>query len=270
MPTPDPEELRRALRSDAAHAEGAELDLPAVLARSRSERRRRRTALVGGAAAAVVALAVGGLAVAGGLGLPGASTTADAPASSESGDADAGAATDPSTPATGVAPADEPPEEELVLRPIDRLNRCGAPPAGPSAPAGSGLSIEVVAVSSPAPGGTGEATVRITNTGSEGYSGELLAGPALTVADDVTLWHTSGLEAVRTPLALAPGASVELTAPVRAVRCDGADDASLADPGRLPALAPGEYRLSAAVAIAAPDAPLGLPLVSEAVRLTVG
>lgn len=264
-PPPDPDELRRALRADASNAEGARLDLDEVLARSRRERRRRRTTLVGGTAAAVAVLAIGGIALTGGLGLNAGSTTADAPASSS---ADTDAETEgQSLPSTGVAPADEPPEEELVLRPVDRLNACGAPPVGATAPGADGLTISIASVGRLDAGGSAQATVVLTNTGETRYRGELFAGPALTIADEVTRWHTSGLEAVRTPLELAPGASVELAATLRAVRCD--DDASLADPGALPALAPGEYRLSAAVALAAPGAALGVPLVSEAVELTV-
>lgn len=266
MSSPDPEELRRALRADASNADGARLDVDGVLARSRRERRRRRTAVVTGAASALAVLAIGSaVALTGGFGANTASTTADAPASTSiEADGDAGS---PSLPATGVAPADEPPQEELALRPIDRLNPCGTPPAAANSPTDDGLAIAISAVPALEPGGTGLATVTLSNTGDAPYRGELFAGPALTIADGVTRWHTSGLEAVRIPLVLDPGESVEFSAPVRAARCD--DDAALAAPDALPALAPGSYALSAAVAIAAPGAALGIPLVSQAVQLTV-
>jgi len=263
MERPDPEALRRALHADAEGADGARLDLDGVLARSRRERRRRRTAVVSGAASAVAVLAIGGVVLSGGLGMNAGSTTADAPASSST-EADGDAA---GAPATGVAPADEPPQVELALRPIDRLNPCGTPPAAANTPTADGLAIAITALPPLDAGGSAQATVTLTNTGDAPYRGELFAGPALTVADEVTRWHTSGLEAVRTPLALEPGEGIELTAPVRAVRCD--DEAALTDPGALPALAPGSYALSAAVALAAPGTALGVPLVSEPVQLTV-
>jgi hypothetical protein len=264
MSSPDPEELRRALRADAEGADGARLDVDGVLARSRGERRRRRTAVLSGAAAAVAVLAIGGVALSVGLGGNAGSTSADAPAGTTT-EADGGES--PSLPATGVAPADEPPEEELVLRPIDRLNPCGAPPAAANSPSADGLAITVSAVTALDSGGAGQATVTLTNTAGTAYRGELFAGPALTIAGEVTQWHTSALEPVRTPLELAPGASIEFTATLRALHC--VDDAALTDPGELPALAPGAYRLSAAVALAAPGAALGVPLVSEPVELTV-
>ncbi|GAA2456795.1 hypothetical protein [Agromyces soli] len=266
MERPDPEALRRALHADAEGADGARLDLEGVLSRSRRDRRRRRTAILSGAASAVAVLAIGGVVLSGGLVMNAGSTTADAPASAST-EADGDAAGSPAPSATGVAPADEPPQEELALRPIDRLNPCGTSPAAANTPSADGLAIEISAVPALDAGGIAQATVTLTNTGEVPFRGELFAGPALTVADEVTRWHTSGLEAVRMPLALEPGEHIELTAPVRAVRCD--DDAALTDPGALPALAPGSYALSAAVSLAAPGAALGVPLVSEPVQLTV-
>lgn len=263
---PSPEELRRALHEEADAASPAPVDLGAVLSSSRARRRRRGTAVIGTAAAVLVVAAAGGTALTIGLQQP-ATTTADAPLQKSEGFADASQPAD----GEGVAPADEPPtSDDLVLVPVDRLNPCGAAPLGPTPVAADGLALTATLLGGLEAGGTGRVLVTITNTGDSAFSGELLGGPAVTLSDETTLWHTSGLAAERAALVLAPGASARYETEVRAVRCSPDDEAGLALPTELPAVSPGAYGLSAAVAVAAPDAPLGAPLVSSRVEVVIG
>jgi hypothetical protein len=251
--TTEPERLREALRRDAAHAPGAPIDLDAVLARSASVRRRRRGAVLGGAAAGVVVLAAGGYALSLWFGGSGpAATTAGAP---EAGAPEAGAPasseqTDASTGGDAVAPADQAPfASDLALAPLDRLNACGAEPAAVGPVAVDGLELRVEAPAALAPGERATAVVTLVNTGDAPFSGELRSGPALTIADDVTVWHTSGLEPAREPIELAAGASASFEAELVAEHCEAADEAGPVLPPGLPPLAPGAYRLSAAVSL---------------------
>lgn len=267
MPVPDPEDLRRALRDEADAASPPPIDLDAALESSRANRRRRRTALVGTAAAVLLVAAAGGTALTVGLGVQqSATTTADAPLEESESFADA---SDPADGA-GVAPADEPQQAEAALVPVDRLNPCGAPPLGATPVEATGLAITVVLQGALAPGGSANAVVSITNVGDASYTGELLTGPAVTLSDSATLWHTSGLQSARTPLELAPGASTAFVAEVRAVRCSPEDEADRMLPAELPAIPAGAYWLSAAVALADPAAPLGVPLVSPRIEVAVG
>ena len=89
----------------------------------------------------------------------------------------------------------------------------------------------------------------MTNAGPSPVTGELRAAPALTVADDgITRWHTNGaVSDVFVPIALEPGASVELEGLATAVECSEADELGEAFAEGLPALAPGEYAVSAIV-----------------------
>lgn len=273
MPTTDPgaggpERLRDALHRDAEGAPPSSIDLDAVLARSGSARRRRRAALIGGAAGALVIVAAGGLALGGLLGVGPASTTADAPASSESGEAER--APDASAASGGVAPADQAPfASDFAGTPIDRLNPCGAEPVAAGLAVESGLELRVEAPTAVAPGARATAVVTLTNTSGVAYAGVLVSGPALTISDSVTVWHTSGLEAVRTPIELAPGASTSFEAELVAAHCEPADEVAPALPDDLPALAPGEYRLSAAISLGGDAQPLGTPLVSPEDALAV-
>ncbi|MGX5696573.1 hypothetical protein ACWKWP_10285 [Agromyces soli] len=243
------ERLRDALRRDAAHAPGAPIDLDVVLASSASVRRRRRTTVLGGAAAAVVVLAAGGFALS--LWLDGRGSVSTTAGSPVSGAPEAGEQTDASTGSGGaVAPADQAPfASDLALAPLDRLNACGSVPVSASSAAVDGLELRVDPPAALAPGGRSTVAVTLVNTGAAPFSGELRSGPALTVADDVTVWHTSGLELVGEPIELEPGASTSFEAELVAERCEAADEAGPALPPTLPPLAPGPYRLSAAVSL---------------------
>lgn len=133
--------------------------------------------------------------------------------------------------------------------PADRLNLCGAPVTD-AAPSYFGLQLEVVAPAVAAAGTAPvQATVRMTNAGTETVTGTTLFGPALTLSQDgVTVWHSNGaVDSSAVLVDLAPGASMEYVTTFTPVLCGPEDDALPEFRSDLPALAPGAYELSAAI-----------------------
>jgi hypothetical protein len=210
------------------------IDVDAVLAASRGRRRTRRTAVLGAAATVAVLLAAGGLATA--VNVLGPKSASDSALVSES------AADSVPEAATGDASG-------IRLAAPEKVNLCGAPVAAATDASGSGLVVTVEPPAALAPGATGDARVTLTNAGPQPVAGDLRVAPALTVAaDGVTRWHTNGVVAYAlVPVTLEPGGSVELTGPVSAVACGDADELAEAFPPGLPALAPGDYAVTAVV-----------------------
>jgi hypothetical protein len=229
--------LRERLHQAADAAAPRPIDVDAVLAASRARRRARRTAALGVTATAAVLLAAGGIAIAvNGLGPDAASNSA---LTSES----AGTA-----PEAGPEGAGDDAAGTRLAAP-EQVNLCGAPVAGATDASASGLVVAVEPPAAIAPGATVDVRVTVTNAGPSPVTGELRAAPALTVAHDgITRWHTNGVVSDESvPIALEPGASVELEGPATAVACSDADEPGEAFAEGLPALAPGEYAMSAIV-----------------------
>jgi hypothetical protein len=252
--------LREELRQAADAAAPRPIDVGAVLAASRGRRRARRTAALGVTTAAAVLLAAGGIAIAvNGLGPHAAS---DSALTSES----AGTA-----PEAGPDGAGDDAAGTRLASP-EKVNLCGAPVAAATDASASGLVVAVEPPAAVAPGATADVRVTVTNAGSSPVTGELRTAPALTVADDgITRWHTNGVVSDEfLPVDLEPGASVRLEGPVTAVACSEADELEEGFVEGLPALAPGEYAVSAIVVFT--DAQTGATayLVAPLAPFTVG
>jgi hypothetical protein len=240
MSAPDPTGLGEDLKRAADAATPRPVDVDAVLAASRSRRRARRTAVVTGAGAVAAVLAVGGL-VFGLQRAGGGATTADAPVVSES----AGSAETAPEVASGESAGDA---AGIRLAAPEALNSCGAPVVEatdvPGSPLAAAIAVPDGAVP---PGATRPVTVTVTNPGTQPVTGALSSVPAITVADGgVTVWHTSGTsDSGSTPVALAPGESLTLTAGVTASRCDAEDEQGGPLPAGLPPLGSGDHDIGA-------------------------
>ncbi|WP_350347162.1 hypothetical protein ABIQ69_11020 [Agromyces sp. G08B096] len=273
MSAPDPDDLRESLRRAADAAPEASLRIDDVLDGARRARRRRRAAIAGGTASVAALIAAAGLA--GGLAGLGPSPASDSTVAI-SGTPEAGLDATPQADeeaAAGVAPQDEPPFSDDRVG-VDLLFRCGeaAPPATTAADASAGgLLVSVRATGPVRPGGTGDAVVTVTNTGSEPVAGVVAAPIAVAVVDGggTVVWRSDPLggEGEGRSIGLAAGEAAEIPVSFTAGQCV---------PGEAPGaeaalLDPGAYAVAAAVVVTAPDRP-GLPLiaVSAAAPLTVG
>ena len=260
MSAPDPTTgLGEGLKRAADAATPRPVDVDAVLAASRSRRRSRRTAIASGAGALAAVLVVGGLVI-GLQGGSGGSTTAGAPAVSESAGGEAATGQEDAAPGLGLAMP-------------ETVNRCGSAIVPGGERAGTPLAVSVEPPVAPVmPGAAASVVVTVTNTGTEVVEGELSRVPAITVADvDVVTWHSSGTsEAGAVHVSLAPGESVTLPGVVEALHCTAADDDGEALPGDLPPLSPGPYALGATVAFSTPVEGMVLLLTSPLVPMSVG
>ncbi|WP_308799714.1 hypothetical protein [Agromyces silvae] len=255
MSAPEQDRLREALRRAADASGTRELDADAVIEASRRSRRRRRNAVLGGTTAVAALVATAGL-IGGLAGVVGPSTTADAPVAANG-----------LVPATegqemAVAPRDEASHGDVALGRLSAMNQCGAPIlAAPGTSEGSdasdasdasvgALTATVRPDAAVTGGSTGEATVTLTNTGTDRIEGSLRMAPAIAIADAdgtvVAMRPDADPLRASEPVDLSPGESVELPAAIEAVRCLTA---------RVPtALPPGGYTLAASVVVV-PDDP---------------
>jgi hypothetical protein len=242
---------------------GGEIDLHAVLTRSRRRRMPRQIA-----AGATLTLATGGI-VLGGFALansPGSATSSSGSAAMEdtpdpaSGDESTG---DSSTgdPATGDTATSEPTtgasaDGDGSLRAAEQLNACGERVAEVE-PAASGLVVTPHFPAEATAGATQiEGTVTLTNAGDERVRGTTGARAAITLSRGGTVqWHTNGAQnSIGIGVDLEPGESMEYAATLDAVSCSSEEDLDpLEPPKNLPAADPGEYQVSAAIDIS-PDA----------------
>ncbi|TPW70659.1 hypothetical protein [Schumannella sp. 10F1B-5-1] len=251
----DESELRSRLRDDDAG--GGEIDLDAVLRRSRS-RRRPRVALVGGAAALlVVALAVPAVSA---LSLGGGAMTAGSAGSSASEraeDSGAGAAPDRSTakPLSGDGDRDG---DGDTLSGSGLLLRCGA--AVPD-PGGTGLTL-VLRLDPPAGGASGQpltGVATLTNTGSTSITGSTpaVAQSGLAAGGRFATVHTS--PDIQSVLAvdLAPGAGLDIPVSLELDGCPAG------------AIGAGDYAAVAAVRVVL-DSGVTRAVVSRPVDVAIG
>ncbi len=227
------------------------IDLDRVIARSRARRRPRQvaTTLVG-------ALALTGVLVIGVQTLPRPASDSAVMMESESGAADGGAASEDAALSGPAAPL---------------IAACAAPAAAPTGVVG-GLALELIFPTSVSAGTAQiEGTVRVTNVGTTPVSATTAPVPAITVSENgIVVWHTNGPTILSlATIELEPGQSVELPAMATLVRCGPEDDALPEFRADLPALAAGDYALTAAMDVA--DAATGelTRLVSDLTVLRV-
>jgi hypothetical protein len=133
-------------------------------------------------------------------------------------------------------------------------NGCGEP-VKPSPPPVEGLELTLAfPASAPADGVEVQGVATLTNTGSVRLIGSTSAQPVVTIArDGITVWHTKGPDdlAFRS-VDLAPGESLDYPVSLTPVECTAVDELGESFREGLPALAPGTYEVSAALAFA-PD-----------------
>jgi hypothetical protein len=249
---PSESDLRRSLRD--GDVPSGEIDLAAVLRRSRA-RRRPRVILVGAASVLAVAAIVVPVSVS-------ALTTGSSAGSS----ALAGEAPSVES-ATGSAGgvADSTAADPLKRGPADKLNLCAGPLAE-VAPAPSGLVLTIAPVDAAATATAIPVVVTLTNTGPATVTGSTSAAPAITLSQNgITLWHTNGaVDSIGMVVDLAPGASMTYATTFEPVICGIDDDAADLFRSDLPAVAPGTYAVSAALDVSldteatTPDASLEL------------
>lgn len=227
------------------------IDLDRVIARSRARRRPRQVA-----ATLVGALALTGVLVIGVQTLPRPASDSAVMMESESGAADGGAASEDAALSGPAAPL---------------IAACAAPAGAPTGIVG-GLALEVIFPTSVSAGTAQiEGTVRVTNVGTTPVSATTAPVPAITVSENgIVVWHTNGPTILSlATIELEPGQSVELPASATLVRCSPEDDALPEFRADLPALAAGDYALTAAMDVA--DAATGdlTRLVSDPTVLRV-
>ncbi|GAB2462237.1 hypothetical protein HD599_000939 [Conyzicola lurida] len=224
---------------------GRSIDTKEVIRRSKARRLPAQIGIGG-----VFTLAIGGLGVAGIQAVGGSQSASDSSAISS-------AADEPrSTPET-FAETDggsEASTDGIKRAPADRINLCGGTLAE-VAPSQTGL---VLTASFPdAPVGTDPVvgTVTLTNTGTTAVTGYTSPTPAITLSQNgIVLWHSNGPTIMMIQdVDLAPGESLELAASFTPVVCTVDDDLAEAFDTDLPAVAAGEYQLSAAADITVDD-----------------
>jgi hypothetical protein len=230
----DPTDLRELFRGDTGGLPA--IDTQSVIRRSKARRLPAQVG-IGGA----FTLAIGGLAVAGLQGFPTAQSASDSTVSTLE-QAPAG----PREGVQGMMEGDGP-STGIKRAPADRINLCGGPLAE-VAPSATGLVL--TADFPDAPVGTAPVfgTVTLTNTGTEQIAGYSSPTPAITLSQNgIVLWHSNGptILSIQDVL-LAPGESLQYQASFTPVVCSVEDDSAEAFRTDLPAVAAGEYQVSAA------------------------
>ena len=209
MPT-EPNNLRHLF---SAPQPPSAIDVAAVVRRSRARRLPKVLGITGVGVLAIAGIAVGGLQLGGGV----------SPAS------DAAGMSAESAPMDGGA-ADQTFSDTIKRAPAEKLNLCtGAVAQLDSA---SPLMLTVSFADATAGAASVEGTVTMTNTGTDAVAGYTAASPAITLAREVSL---------------APGESMEYAASFTPVVCGVDDDLAESFRADLPAAAPGEYQVSAAI-----------------------
>jgi hypothetical protein len=241
---PTEAELRDLLHDDGS--EPGALDTADIIRRAKVRRRPKQLAagIVGGVAAAGALAFVVPVA----LGLGGAGLSAAGGSAADQ----SGAGDDASTLKEYDAP-----ESATSLPSAAALNLCGGT-LSTLPPDPDGLELTVTPAGSAASGGWIEATVSLTNTGDEPFTGTVVGGAVVTLSGDGTvLWHSNGPTAdIEAVVDLDPGESVSYPAGFEAVVCSPEDDASSTGfRSGLPAVVTGPYELSAAIDVVPDGAP---------------
>jgi hypothetical protein len=212
------------------------IDTEAVIRRSKTRRLPAQVGIGG-----VFTLAIGGLGVAGLQGLGGSQSASDSAATmSEQAPAEGRDGVQ------GMMEGDAPTSGDIKRAPADRINLCGGTLAE-VAPSATGLVLTAAFPDAPAGTDPVTGTVTLTNTGTEQIAGYMAPTPAITLSQNgIVLWHSNGPTIMSIQdVMLAPGESLELAASFTPVVCAVEDDTAEAFRTDLPAVAPGDYQLSA-------------------------
>lgn len=234
---PSDSELRR--RFQEGTQPRGEIDLDAVLRRSRARRRPRVVLAGAGSILAIAAIAVPAVVTS----YTGSGVTTDS--AFVAGDSDEAAA--PEAAGGGMA-------DTQVLPDVTRINLCGASVAE-AAPAPDGLAISAAPVTADAADRGIPVTVTLTNDGPDRIFGTTPSRPALTLArDGVTIWHTNGPSDLMARIVdLRPGESMTYETTFEPVVCAPEDDAGESFREELPAAGPGTYLLTAVIEVSHDD-----------------
>lgn len=214
----------------APQPEGA-IDVAAVVRAARARRLPKVLGVTGVSVLAVGGIVLGGLQFGGGV-----SPASDAAGTSaESPQSDGGASAEMYS-------------DTVKRLPAEKLNLCAAPVAQLDTMSG-GLSLSVQFADAAAGTAPVEGTVTMTNTGVDAVTGYTGASPAITLTrDGLVIWHSNGpVPEIAREVNLAPGESMEYAASFTPVVCGVEDDLAESFRAGLPAAAPGDYQVSAAI-----------------------
>lgn len=228
------------------HTPSDEIDLDAVLRRSRARRRPRVVAAAVGSSLAALAIVVP-LSVGAALGQTGTmSATSGTSSTGEKAAAPAPSAVDNAAGQGGPA--------------VDggaaaqKVNLCTGALAE-LAPAPNGLVVTVDPVTAAASDRGIPVTVTLRNGGTTGFVGTSTPFPDITLSQDgVVLWHSNGaVPSLAQEIGLAAGASTTFRTTFEPLRCGAPDDERSSFRDELPAVGPGQYQLSAVLDVRAGD-----------------
>jgi len=230
----DSNELRDLLRDDARDLPS--IDTQRVIRRSKARRLPAQVGIGG-----VFTLAIGGLGVAGLQGLGSTQSSSDS-AVTTFGES----SVEPRDGVQGMMEG-EGPTTGIKRAPADRINLCGGSLAE-VAPSQTGLILTVAFPDAPVGTEPVVGTATLTNTGSKPVAGYSSPTPAITLSQNgVVLWHSNGPTILSIQdVMLAPGESLDYQASFTPVVCSVEDDTAEAFRTDLPAVAAGEYQVSAA------------------------
>ena len=232
MPTEPTEPTEPTLRHlfDAPQPDH-QIDVAAIVRRSRARRAPKVWATAGASVFAVGGILLGGIQFAGGV--------------EPSLEIDAGSAADESTLASPEGAMSD--AGDGVKRwAASEMNLCGASVVEP-AQSDSGLVFSVDFADASVGSDIVNGTVTMTNTGTQSWFGYTAAEPTITLAQNgIVVWHSNGpmIELAR-EVNLAPGKSLEYTASFVPVICAPEDEGEFRTD--LPAAPVGEYQVSAAI-----------------------
>ena len=208
-----------------------QIDVAAIVRRSRARRTPKVLATAGLSVLAVGGILLGGIQLAGGVG-PSIQTEAGSAADESTLAAPEGAINDDAGDAKRSA--------------ASAMNQCGAAVIEP-APSETGLVFSVDFADAAVGADLVNGIVTMTNTGPRAWFGYTAAEPTITLAQNgIVVWHSNGpmIELAR-EVDLAPGESLEYTASLVPVVCAPEDEGEFRD--SLPAAPAGEYQVSAAI-----------------------
>lgn len=235
---------------DLLHGEDDEpgaLNTARIIRQAKARRRPKQLAAgITGGIAAIGALA---FVLPAALGLGGASLSTAGGSAADQAEAGDGASI--------LKESDAPGASTSLSTSAEGLNLCGAT-LTTLPPDADGLELTVAPAGPTTVGGWIEATVTLTNHGTDPFIGTAVDGAVVTLSGDgAVLWHSNGPSAeFESAVDLDPGESVSYRTGFEPVACSAEDDASSTGfrPG-LPPLTSGPYELSAAIDIAPDGAP---------------
>ncbi|MBW4031875.1 MAG: hypothetical protein HIU88_04335 [Acidobacteria bacterium] len=249
MPTED--ELRGQFHDDTAAGSTRSIDLDEVLRRSRARRRPRTVAVAVVSSLAVLAIVVP-VSVGVALGQTGQLSASSSSATSTNQDSSRSAAGRPAPGAAPVGPSVGPSTGSSVggSAPAQKVNIC-ATALTQLAPAPNGLVLSVHPITAAATGRNIPATVTLTNTSTTAFTGSASPFPIMTLSrGGIVLWHSNGaVPSLAQVIELPAGASTSFSTTFEPLVCGVADEHGGSFRADLPAAGPGDYQLSAVMAV---------------------